>query len=91
MQTKTGAVIICKNTFCMVSLILMSLCRGQIYVGENLFKAPVSSMRGGLGSFVFHCGSQKKVYVERSSRGQVLVCNMQKWICTSKGMPIWTF
>ena len=36
MQPETGAVIICKNIFCMVSLILMSLCRGQIYVGENL-------------------------------------------------------
>jgi len=45
---------------------------------EKIFKAPVASMRGGLGSFVFHCGFQRKFYVEPSSRGQVLVCNMQK-------------
>ena len=36
MQPERGVVIIYKNIFCMVSLILMSLCRGQIYVRENL-------------------------------------------------------
>ena len=54
---------------------------------EKIFKAPVASMLGGLGSFVFHCGSQRKFYVEPSSWGQVLVCNTRKTHVRSCNSP----
>lgn len=48
---------------------------------------PCVMVRGALGFIV----APRGFYVEPSSCVQVLVCNMQKWICKSIGMPTLNF